>query len=82
MLEETAMMDAQPGDSSSESSTTRVAKRERLLAFYKGRPAYAIYKQGIRDCDPTTPKVQDPKRTWERHFFAWKNAMRELEILF
>jgi len=80
VLEEPAMMDVQPADSSSESSTTRVAKREKLLALYKGRPAYAIYKQGIRDCDPMTPRIQDPKRRWERDFFAWKAAMRELEI--
>lgn len=57
-------------------SCETIEKRERLVQIYKANTMYNEYQVLKLPEDPDTPKTNTSKRTWEKHLYMWKNAMR------
>ena len=59
-------------------STLRDGKREAIIERTKLKLEYLDYKAARLEDEtlPGTPRIDMPKRSWERHMRAWKDAMR------
>jgi len=57
-----------------------MAKRQKLIDIYKQKQLYEDYQSLRIEGDPTTPRVDTAKRSWERSLYQWKMAMNYRSI--
>ena len=53
-----------------------IEKREKLVQIYMATEMYNEYQVLKLPQDPCTPKANTSKRTWEKHLYMWKTAMK------